>query len=193
MKRLIFLLPVLLLGYLQAQQPFTLVASGAQMSVSGTSSLHDWESAVTQVEGAGTYTLEQGQLTALSQLTVEVAVKSIKSGKAQMDKNTYEALKADAHPTLRYRLSDVQSITADGKGWRITARGQLTLAGQTRSITLTVKATPNAQGGLTFSGSIPVHMPDYGIDPPTALFGTVTTGADVTVKFSLPTVSAQPR
>ncbi|RMG70981.1 MAG: YceI family protein [Bacteroidetes bacterium] len=168
-----------------AQEVYTISASGTHMSITGTSSLHEWESTVQTITGKGVLALEAGALTDVVELTVEVPVKSIKSGKGQMDNNTYEALKADAHPNLTYRLTEVTSVTPTSNGWKLSTRGQLTLAGKTRSITVQVQATRAAGNNLTFTGSIPIHMPDYGIDPPTALFGTITTGADVKVPFTL--------
>ncbi len=175
------------------QQAFVVRGAGSQFKIAGTSNLHDWESVASIAEGKGTFTLNQGKLTGISQLEVRVPVKAIQSGKAQMDKLTYDALKADKYPTLTYKLSEVQSLVAQSGGWQITALGQLTLAGQTRTVTLKVQASAGQNGALVFTGSIPVHLPNYGIAPPTALLGALTTGEDVKVSFNLPMAPAQPQ
>ena len=45
--------------------------------------------------------------------------------------------------------------------------------------------TPLADGQYQVSGAYPMKMTDFGIEPPTALLGTMTTGDDVTINFNL--------
>jgi len=40
-------------------------------------------------------------------------------------------------------------------------------------------------GTVIAKGSVPIKMTDYGIKPPTALFGRLKTGDDVKVNFEL--------
>jgi len=50
-----------------------------------------------------------------------------------------------------------------------------------------MKAKVNMQGKskLIFEGSQPISMSDYGISAPTALFGTLKTGNDITINFKV--------
>ena len=42
-----------------------------------------------------------------------------------------------------------------------------------------------ANGEIYFQGSKSIDMTQFGITPPTALMGTLTTGKDVTITFKL--------
>jgi hypothetical protein len=48
-----------------------------------------------------------------------------------------------------------------------------------------VRAKVGADGGVTFTGSKKLKMTDYKIKPPTALMGTLTTGDDIEIVFTI--------
>lgn len=155
------------------------------MTIKGTSNLHDWESTAKEARANGAVTIENGVLKAISSLTVEVPVKSIKSPKGNvMDNKTYDALKAKSYPNITFKLDKINSLTQKGDSYDISATGNLTIAGVTNKIDLNVKGKVNGDAA-TFSGSKKLKMTDYKIDPPTALFGTMTTGNDIEVVFSV--------
>lgn len=152
-------------------------------TVNGTSTLHDWEMTAENMYGYGHLDIEGGELKNIDVLKFTVPVKSLKSGKNRMDKNTYEALKSDKHPKISYELVDVLSMEKNGNGVDIKAKGKLTIAGVTKYIDLNVKAY-NEGGGIAFKGSTTFNMTSYKVDPPVALLGTVKTGDEVTIVFN---------
>ena len=48
-----------------------------------------------------------------------------------------------------------------------------------------VRAKDGSDGSITFNGSKKLKMTDYGIKPPTALLGTMTTGDEVEIVFQV--------
>src|SRR5262245_23062058 len=91
-------LMVVLLSFLSlatiAQTAYSLKTH--KVSVEGTSSLHDWTSEVSKVDWSGKITLQGNALKAVQDVTVTIAVKSIKSEKGgMMDDKTYEAFKEE--------------------------------------------------------------------------------------------------
>lgn len=186
MKKQLLSLTTLMLSFsllLSAQTHY--VIKDFQMSIAGTSSLHDWESDVTNLTAEGKF--QTGDvLTSIENLEVEIPVADIKSSKGSiMDNKTYKALKYEDHPVISYRLNKVQSITANNKGITVKASGQLTIAGTTRDVSLTVEGRSLPGGGLEFTGAKALKMTDFNVDPPTALMGTIKTGDDITVKFKI--------
>jgi len=153
----------------------------ASMTVSGTSSLHDWESTVEDFSHTATITVEGNTLSKINQLEFTVVVKSIKSGKRGMDKKTYEALRESDHPTISYIL--ISSIPKTGN--TVTSKGELTIAGKKRQIDMEVNYEIYP-GIIEFRGELTLKMSDYEISPPTALMGTIKTGDEVTIRFSIP-------
>ena len=129
------LLVIFCLSYTSAQNTYEITSS--QISIAGTSSVHDWKSDVTKVQASGDITLEASTLKAIKNLTVEIAVGGIKSTKgSMMDKKTWGALKKETHPTITYKLTKVNSLTKSGDSYDIKTTGNLTIAGETQSLSL---------------------------------------------------------
>ncbi|MCK6692864.1 MAG: YceI family protein [Thermoanaerobaculia bacterium] len=183
MKSYLVLLLVCVFSWANAQGNYR--SSQFTMTIKGSSNLHDWESTAKEARANGAVSIENGELKAISSLTVEVPVKSIKSPKGNiMDNKTYDALKAKSNPTIIFKLEKINSLVKKGDAYDISATGNLTIAGVTNKIDLQVKGKVNGDA-TTFSGSKKLKMTDYKIDPPTALFGTMTTGNDIEVVFSV--------
>ena len=165
----------------------------AQLSVKGTSTLHDWESKASKVYAKGEIVEDAGVLTGVKHMKVSVDAKSIVSTKGKMmDEKTWEALKADKHPKITYELVSVASIAKQATGYTIKTNGNLTIAGVTKSIPMTVQAQTLEDGSLEFTGSKEILLSDYGMTPPTALMNTVKVGKTVTVSFKVSLQKSQP-
>lgn len=156
-----------------------------KMTVAGTSTLHAWESNVGKVVAKADIAADAA-IQSIKNLYVEVDVKSIVSTKGKvMDNKTWEALKADKHPKITFKLTKVESISKSGSDFVIKTTGNLSIAGVTKSVPLEAKGKILANGDLEFSGSKLIVLSDFGMEQPTALMGTVKVGKEVTVKFSL--------
>ncbi|UXP32591.1 YceI family protein [Reichenbachiella agarivorans] len=140
--------------------------------VQGTSSVHDWESVAEVFSVTGTM-----NDTEVTNLDVSVSVKSIKSGKSIMDDKTYEALKADKHPKIYFKAETLKVVNGHVKG-----DGTLTIAGKSKRITIDA-ASQSTTGGYKISGVVTLKMSEYGVTPPTAMFGTMQTGDQVTIQY----------
>ena len=149
--------------------------SSSEMSVKGTSTLHDWESTVDVFEASA-----QVDGNSLKNVAFKAQVESIKSGKSGMDKNTYKALMSDKYPEILFSADDLKM-----SGSEITGTGRLTIASTTQSIPVNLSFETWAEGTYTIFGNIDLKMTDYGIDPPRAMMGTVRTGDDITISFEL--------
>lgn len=163
-------------------QEFNLNNETSQLIVSGTSSLHDWH--VDAEQQKGKIVLELSKQLKIEKLTLEVTSRSLKSGKGSMDKNTYKALKTDEFKSITFKLTDVKEATAlENDNYKIKASGNLTVAGVTKNISLdfNLHVTSNK---VTLKGEKTFKMTDYGIDPPKALLGTITTGDEIIIKFN---------
>ena len=140
-----------------------------EILVEGTSNIHDWD--MTSDKAVGTVLSKNG---AISKISIEIPVKSLKSGKSGMDKNAYKALNEDDYPTIKFNSTDVNSS-------KIT--GNLIINGKSKKISIPVKTKKSGQK-IEISGKHKVNMTNYGVEPPTALMGTIKTGEEVTVNFN---------
>jgi polyisoprenoid-binding protein YceI len=165
-----------------------------KMAVSGTSTLHNWESPVTKVTAKADMGADATALQTIKSLVVDIEAKSIKSTKGKvMDTKTWETLKADQHPKISYKLTKIESLTKTGAEYKIKTTGNLTIAGVTKSVPMEVKGKVLANGDLEFSGSRMIVLADYQMEQPTAMMGTVKVGKEVTVTFSVVMSSAAPQ
>jgi polyisoprenoid-binding protein YceI len=176
MKKIV--ISILLLVYpcvFLTAQTYNLNREASKASVLGTSTLHDWESVVEKFKAS---TKLDGDV--LSNVSFEAEVKSIKSGKSGMDKNTYKAMNADKYPVIRF-TSDQLKVN----GTKLTGTGKLTIAGETRDVPVNMNLEKWNEDSFTVSGSMKMKMSDFGVDPPTAMMGAIKTGDDIEIKIEL--------
>jgi len=163
-------------------QQLTVNESNTKLSIDGTSTVHDWTIVAEKFDGQADVKIENNALQNINSLSFNVPVKSLKSGKSPMDDNTYEALKADDHPVIKYQFRSMDNVSVDGNITTMSTKGALTIGGVTKIVNMNVKA--DASNGIAFSGDITFKMSVFEIDPPTAVFGTIKTGDEVTIKFN---------
>lgn len=159
-----------------AQTKYVL-ASSPTLKVSGGSSLHDWHMTTQTAKGEGMFVIERGQFKSASSLTLSLQAESLKSGTSGLDKNAYKALKTDKNKEIRFVLKEFT-----GSGSSFTAKGDLTIAGVTKPVSLPLKLT-TTDGKFQFEGSFTTKLTHFSIEPPTALMGTVKTHDEITISF----------
>ena len=102
-----------------------------------------------------------------------------------MDNNTYKALNADKSPNISYVLGSATVTPVDASTYTIKTTGKLTIAGNTRETDVIATGKINPDKSITVTGSKRFKMTEYGVKPPTAMFGTIKTGDDVTISYNL--------
>jgi polyisoprenoid-binding protein YceI len=160
-----------------------------KMTISGTSSLHDWVSDVTQLEWSGTVVFVNNDLSGIKNAVVKIPVKSIKSTKGRiMDSKTYEAFNAEKNPYITFKAIECQISETT-----ITVSGTLTMAGNSRKTELTIKYKQTSNGNLQLMGSSKINMKDYGMESPTAMMGAIKVGEEVTVDFDITIIKSNSK
>jgi len=162
------------------------ILKSAKANIQGTSSLHDWQSEISNLQCKGSFVLKNGIVKAVKSAEVKILVQGIKSTKGKtMDKKTYEAFKSDQYPYIIYTLNS-EHIKSDYENVAtVEASGSLAMAGTTKPILLTAEVKVLANGDLQLSVSKKIKMTDYQMERPTAVLGTITVGDEVTVTFVL--------
>ncbi len=150
------------------------------MEIEGTSNVHDWTEVVETIQGKVDASFEGNTLVKISKLNVTIPVKSIKSGKSTMDKNTYNAMNESKYPNIQFNLKSA-SISGD----KVLCTGTLTIAGKSKDITVACTYTVEpAKKRFTITGSHSMKMTTFGIEPPVAMLGAMRTGDDIKINFS---------
>ena len=174
---------IFLIGISLSAQSKKPVQSSSEILVHGTSSLHDWTSNCQEYSGSAVLKVEDGKLTGMSDLNLQIVVKGIKSGKSAMDNNTYKAMFEEKHPNVSFKSKQI-NLEQTASGANVSAKGTLTIAGVSKEVTL--KATASKRGERwVCSGRHKVHTPDYGVERVSAMMGTIKTGEDVEIEYDI--------
>lgn len=167
------------------------LSSESQIKINGTSTIHDWEVKSEKMAGSMLFTpkgkiksnkLMEGKI---SDGKLSVNVVQIKSERgATMDGKMHQALKVEAHPTIGFVLSQpiqLEKKTRDG----VEIKGQLSIAGVTKTSDVSASVSQTNAGTIVISGETALKLTDFNITPPTAMFGQIQTGDDISVVFDL--------
>jgi len=169
---------------------------GSTLWIEGKSNMHDFESRTTTVvvkfkrdssASAPTTPAEWETLVRGSHvqgLDVEIPVTSLRSGKAGLDKNLWQDLKADAHPAIQFHLAKYTAREAKHDTIAISAEGALRIAGREKQVTLHAHAC-RVDAGLWIDGSQELQMTDFGIKPRTMMLGALRVKNEVVVHYHL--------
>lgn len=164
-------------------QSFKLNNKASSLTIEGTSNIHDWTLEAENTSGFITAEFDEGKLEGIENLEFKVVANSLMSGKSGMDKNTYKALNTDKYREITFKLKDVQSIDKKSSDtYKVQATGSLEISGKKKDIKLNFDLKSNSNQ-IILTGDHKIKMTDYGIEAPTAMFGSIKTGEDVVVKF----------
>lgn len=165
---------------------------GSELTIAGTSSLHDFHcktdkiNAYVDVDPGYTKDLTKVPRPIVS-VKVNIVVRSLSCGNSQMDANMYKTLKADENPLIKYTLAgyDILDGTASPSAFAAKTTGTLAINGQQKTVDMKINAERTAEGRAIAEGEQVVKMSDYGITPPSFMFGRIKVGDEIKVKFNL--------
>lgn len=177
-------------SFAQAQSTVRLSArSDSKLLLQGGSNLHGWECKSAAIDATidadPSFRTTADFAKALAKAEIRIPVTSLKCEHGGMDKNMYKALKVEKAPTISYTVASFQSTPGAANAYTVDAVGKLQIAGEERTVRIEMTAERLADGTVKAQGSVPILMTDYGIQPPTAMFGTLKTDNKVVVKFEL--------
>lgn len=155
------------------------------ITIHGTSSLHEWESKVIKAEWNAPLTLDASKHINLQNAELRIPVSGIQSEHGKiMDNKTYEAFNSEKNPYIIFKMKAFTQKVV-GTDILMAVEGDLTMNGFTNLIMLSVTGKTLPGGDIQFTGSRSLKMTDYKMKPPTAMMGTIKVGDEVTVKFDL--------
>jgi polyisoprenoid-binding protein YceI len=164
-----------------AQQEFVLDSENSKLLITGTSSAHDWEMQATNFSCETVLKMNDQKVTDIKAVNFSATVEDIESGKRIMDNKAHDALEEKNHPIIMFSLkSDDQVTISDDKA---KLSGTLSIAGKSRDVEFTSEFMQVSSTRFSVNGSILLKMTDFGIDPPTAMFGALQTGNEIKINF----------
>ncbi|NNF04982.1 MAG: YceI family protein [Rhodothermales bacterium] len=204
---------ILLIGFTAGQQVLSVSAQAFDMAresivwIEGTSTVNSFVCSTDDVAGSGVLSIDRNQEagsaaapgptsdpgtgrqadTTSSDVSVHVPATRLDCGLPAMNRDLRESLKVDMQPTIDFRLGRTELLAAPEKNgglYLLRAHGWLSLAGTERQIDVILEGERTDTGTLRGWGSKDLRMSDFGIKPPSALFGLVRAHDEITVRFN---------
>ncbi len=166
------------------QQSAQLVPDQSAIKIKGTSNLHEWEEEVGKFKVNLNLKINENKLTSIDHVHVTMQSGSIHSSNNIMTNKTHDALNVKKYPEIEFKFVSVDKLSSSGGKFSGTLVGDITIAGVTKRISLAFSGV-HTGNKVTINGTKELNMNDFKIDPPTALMGTLKTGQEVTISFSL--------
>ena len=179
--------------------------------IEGTSTVNDFTCSTQQIDGHARLALQQtppassrpdstrtrppAASTSSEPPTVQarVPVRALDCGKRRQNQDLYEAMKAREHPEIRYEIVKANVVTAPDSAqdhYVLEAIGNLTIAGETRTVRLTLEGRQLDDGRVHARGTLPMQMTHFDVEPPTAMLGLIRVRDNIVVHFDITAVPA---
>ena len=164
----------------------------SEVTIEGTSSMHAFHCKTNKimayVDVDPGYTKDLTKIARpIVSVKVNIVVRTLTCGNGTMDKNMYATLKADENPLIRYSMSayDILDGSASPAAFVAKTTGTLMISGTEKVIAMKINAERLSDGAATAQAEQSILMTDFGIEPPSFMFGTLKVGNEVKVKFNL--------
>jgi polyisoprenoid-binding protein YceI len=159
--------------------------SQSSLSIKGTSTLHDWEMKLQKLACTVKEENQTAKDIVLKDIHFEAKVNNLKSGESSiMDNKAYKAMKEDKYPTISFTSQSPVTLTLNQNKFNGTVSGWLTIAGDKKEVKLNIQGNTE-NGEMSVTGVYPMKMSEFGIKPPTAMFGAIKSGDAVKVHFNI--------
>lgn len=169
--------------YGQDMQTF---AEGTEVKVDGSSTVSDWSVPVKKVEGkmqfAEGFSGKKGDK--IQDILIVMDVKSMEGRGPDMNEKILNAFKAEEHPQIIFEASEAVCSESAENGFKLTSKGTLKMAGQSKEVELLLDGK-STDSGFAFIGSQKIDMTTFGMEPPTAFFGSLEVEKEVSVIFNI--------
>ncbi len=184
--RLIIFIIFILTGGIQvtSQTTYSIVPSNSKLTISGTSSLHDWTMEADKFSCNLILNLSNMEVEQITDIRFSLAVKEIRSESNLMDKKAHDALNEDQSPRITFRQTRIESLSSKNGVLSGKISGILSVAGKTKQVIVPFTGEVFENNRISVRGNLSVKMSDFNIKPPTALLGVLKTDDMVKLDYS---------
>jgi hypothetical protein len=180
------LLLVLTVTHLSAQQWKLDQEHAPKVSVTGTSTLSDWEVTCPGVSDVpALLTFDPQKPEQITEFGFKVPVETMDGGRgASMNDKIKTAFVSTEHPYVQFSQSQPASITSSGNPgeYTINSTGTLSMAGVDKTINVQCTAVVK-DDILVISGFKDMKFSEFNMTPPSAMFGQIKTNDDIVVSY----------
>src|SRR5215831_2799780 len=167
---------------------------GSKLRLEGTSVIHDYAAETKLIHGfldvGANFPTEPGKTVTPGKVEAtgqaSVAVRQLYSGDDKLDEKMWGMLKMDKFPMIVFAIKELtlKELAKDTNSpYVFDANGDLEVGGVTNKISMPVNVFLLPDKKLKITGTKPLKMSDFGIEPAKLILPQFKTSDDVTIKF----------
>jgi len=170
------------------------IAEQSTLRIRGTSTINNFTVHAGDIQGRIQINPAVAESTSLQAIeenpmgTVRIPAEQLRGGNSLFNRDLHKSLQANIYPNISYQLTAFQpaDTTSDEMEWLlIHTTGELTITRATRTVEMKVEGRWNDQKQMEFRGTKALSISEFGIDPPSRLFGALQVGDTVEVDFHI--------
>lgn len=167
---------------LQGQEKYEIVEKAGQLSLKGSSNTSDWELQSGDLTGDARLTIENGKLTNVSRVIVDIDGKTIVStSNRRMTKKAQKTLQIADHPVVTFFAYGFSQM-AEGP---LKMKGNVSIAG--KNVDILFDFTSHIKGDVIWIvAEADTKFSDFGLEPPTDFGGAITCKDQIKIEVQLP-------
>ena len=181
------------LGSARAQDIKYKGSPGSEVTIDGTSNIHDWTVKGQIISGSmdvsPAFDKDLKTVNPPPKVDASIPVRSLKSGNGKMDEVMQDHMNFKTHKSIAYQLTSLtpkgDPKTPNGPA-EFTSKGDLTINGVKKSIEMPVTMDHTDPNKLKIKGTISLKMTDFKVEPPAPALamGLIKTGDDVKININ---------
>ena len=167
------------------------IEEGSRLFIEGTSNINSFECLCNDrfnPKNVRVSVDDDRRTISFSGTTLALKTAALDCDNSKINKDLCTALKADEYPTINIVLHEasVHGASVNERDWTdIKATATLTITDQSRKVSLAVKGRKLSGNRYRFVSVKELQMTDFGIEPPTALFGLIKVRDHIKINFDL--------
>ncbi len=167
------------------------IAENSRLSLKGVSNVNTFSCDCEERYNPQIFELEQQERGArFHQTSLKISTRRFNCHNDKIDHDMRQALKADKFPYIQIDLletrQDVGSLRAGNRDWfDLQAKVRITICGVQHIKIIPAKGMALSETSFRLQGVQPIVMSEFGIAPPTALFGLIQVQDQIDFHFDL--------
>ncbi len=161
----------------------------SELTVDGTSNTGDWTVNATEIMGVlKMHANASAEAPGIQDVQMTIPTEKIKGRNILMSKNLQQTLKVKQYKEIRYTLKQVVDSAVSDEApnvFTMSTLGDLTIAGETREIAMTVSGTMLENGQVHLEGSYSFKMSDYNLTDRRFMFGRFVLADEVNINYKV--------
>lgn len=115
---------------------------------------------------------------------IRIPVYEFKASNQRMLQDFHEMVNALEHPYINIEIESMALADFDETSGMTNFRTKVSIAGKTNTYTVASQVEGCEHKGFILKGTLEVKLTDFGIDPPTKVFGAVKVNNEVLINFA---------